>query len=44
MTATRLSQTFDLSPERDRPPAFLIGAGFVALAGCASAIMSLMAL
>jgi hypothetical protein len=33
-----------VSPERRRPPAFLVGLGFVALAGCASAIVSLAAM
>ena len=45
MRNTRQSPSLDrfreVSPERRRPFAFLVGLGFMALAGCASAIVSL---
>jgi hypothetical protein len=48
MSITRQSRSLDrfrdVSPERRRPSALLVGLGFVALAGCASAIVSLAAM
>ncbi|HKH33371.1 MAG TPA: hypothetical protein VKA80_04280 [Beijerinckiaceae bacterium] len=50
MSITRQSPSLDrfreVSPERRRPSALLVGLGFgiVALAGCASAIVSLAAM
>jgi hypothetical protein len=46
MTMSRSSETFELARERDfrRSSPLWIAVGFVALSGCASAIVSLIAL